>query len=1000
MFLNRELTLAFPLHILYKRRSVRPEGLPATHHQFMEIAMRVRHTRLSLAIRSTLMLALLPLAAQAQDAPAPAAASAKTLESVTVTGSHIKQTEKVTQAPVAIYDRETIDDSGAASVGEFLQQITASGKALNAKFNSSGNFGYPPDGGGIGAGSSQVDLRNLGSQRVLVLVDGIRWVNESSASGVSGSADLNTIPLAIVERIEVLEDGASAIYGSDAIAGVVNIITRRTFEGALVHAKYGEYGLGGDTKDLSFTIGHNTERFHGVIALSYFEQDAISSADWEQSAFPQPLAGLRAGSSGTPQGRFIFCDPNILVPGTPGFCDADGNDWFDMTLNNGVTSPNYNSGSPTTGAGTYHNFTGADRFNFAPFNLLLTPQKRTSLFGAFRYEATDNIEVHAKVLFNERKSANQAAPEPIFVGPFAGTGGLADTVVISALNPYNPFGIDLVPGQNFGFITKRPVELGPRIFTQDVKTFYFNAGISGSFEVGEKPWDWDLNFVQSTNTARQDFVNGFNIFRIKQALGDPANCTAPCVPLDLFGGQGRPMTPEMLAFISTPQHDESTQELGIFSGNITGALWDIGDREVGFAAGFEHRRYDGTFTPDPLRQIGHSQDSGAAAVEAFYNVNEAYVEFHVPWAQSFSTDFAARYSYYSSFGDAVTGKAGFKWQPLEELVIRGTYSTGFRAPNLGELYGLTQFAPSIVDPCGSTGSPGPAGPQYVAGCLAQGVSPTFEQANTQITAFTGGNPNLEPETSKNWNIGVVWAPSFADDSTWADRLDFEVDYYNYRIKDAIGPPDLQALLNGCTDGSITGDACSGFSRQSTGNLNPPTAFLQNFGEIETRGVDFKANWASPTWHWGQLTAALQATHPISYEATGSQREVGVEVDNSAIPDWQTNVQLGWAKGDWTAAWNVRYISAVTEDCANASVVGVEGCETRSDHHELDSTIYNDVQLTWDNSFGLKGLSLSAGVNNLFDQDPPICFTCTLNGYDAGTYDLPSRFWYVSLDFKF
>lgn len=968
--------------------------------------MTVRHTRISLAIRSTLMLAMLPVAVQAQDTTAPPPAS-KTLETVRVTGSHIKQTDKVTQAPVAIYDRESIEESGAASVGEFLQQITASGKALNAKFNSSGNFGYPPDGGGIGAGSSQVDLRNLGSQRVLVLVDGIRWVNESSASGVSGSADLNTIPLAIVERIEVLEDGASAIYGSDAIAGVVNIITRKHFDGVQVHTKFGRYGLGGDTKDASFTFGGNTDKFNFVFDASYFEQDSISSADWEQSAFPEPGAGLRAGSSGTPQGRFIFCDPNILVAGTPGYCDADGNDWFDITLNNGTTSPNYNGGNPTSGAGTYHNFSSADRFNFAPFNLLLTPQKRTSLFGSLNYEASDHLSVHAKFLYNERKSANQAAPEPIFVGPFAGTGGIADTISISALNPYNPFGIDLIPGSNFGFITKRPIELGPRIFTQDVKTLYFSGGVSGDFNVGEKAWDWDVNIVHSTNTARQVFENGFNVAHIKLALGDPAVCAASpgCIPLDLFGGEGRPITPAMLNYISTTQHDSSKQELGIISANLTGGLWDIGeDREVGFAAGVEHRHYQGDFNPDPLRQTGESQDSFAAPVSASYDVNEAYAELHVPWAQSFSTDFAVRYSYYSSFGDAVTGKAGFRWQPIEELVFRGTYSTGFRAPNLGELYGLTQFAPSVVDPCGSTGSPGPAGPQYVAGCLAQGAPPNFEQANTQIIAFTGGNPDLEPEESNNYNIGAVWSPSWAE-GAWADRLDFEVDYYNYRIKKGIQAPDIQALLNGCTDGSITGAACSGFTRQPGGNLNPPTAFLANLGTIKTRGVDFKANWASQPMSWGQLTAALQATHPISYEAVDvdgnqSQREVGVEVDNSAIPDWQTNVQFGWSRADWSAAWNVRYISSTTEACANASVVGVPGCDTRADFHELGSTVYNDLQLTWDNSFGLDGLKLSAGVNNVFDRDPPICLTCTLNGYDAGTYDLPSRFWYVSLDYKF
>jgi iron complex outermembrane receptor protein len=974
--------------------------------------MKVRHNRLSMAIRGTLMLAMLPLAAHAQDTTTPAPAPAtKTLETIQVTGSHIKQTDKVTQAPVAIFNRQTIDQSGAASVGEFLQQITSSGKALNAKFNSSGNFGYPPDGGGIGAGSAQVDLRNLGSQRVLVLVDGIRWVNESSASGVSGSVDLNTIPLAIVERIEVLEDGASAIYGSDAIAGVVNIITRKNFDGALIHAKIGRYGLGGDTKDFNLTLGSSGEHLHTVFSASYFEQDRISSGAWDQSSFPEPGAGLRAGSSGTPQGRFIFCDPRIAATGSDshgptgpaGFCDSQGNDWFDMTLNNGTTTPNYNGGMPTTGSGTYHNFSGADRFNFAPFNLLLTPQRRSSLYGSLDYDINDKMKVHAKLMYNERHSANQAAPEPIFVGPFAGTGGIADTISISHLNPYNPFGIDLDASSNFGFVTKRPIELGPRIFNQDVKTWYFDGGFSGTFEVGSG-LDWDVNLVHSENTARQEFLNGFNIGHIKLALGDPALCTGACVPLDLFGGEGRPITAAMLNYISTPQHDSSKQALSILSGNLSGSLWNMGeDRQVGFAVGAEHRNYEGEFNPDPLRQTGESQDSFAAPIKASYDVNELYGELSVPWAESFSTDFALRYSYYSTFGSTTTGKAGFRWQPVESLVVRGTYSTGFRAPNLGELFGLTQFGATLVDPCGSTGHPGPAGPQYVAGCAAQGVSTSFEQANTQITTFTGGNANLDPEKSKNYNLGVVWAPGW--DLAWSDKMDFEFDYYHYKITDAIGPPDIQALLNACTDGSVSGAACSGFTRQATGNLNPPTDFLANLGSIKTTGVDFKFNWASPQMGWGKLTAALQATHPISYEildqdGNAADRTVGVEIDNSAIPDWQTNVQLGWQQGDWSVDWNVRYISKVTEACSRAAVTAVPGCATAADFHDLGSMAYNDVQLTWDNSFGLDGLKLSAGVNNLFDRDPPICLTCSLNGYDAGTYDLPSRFWYVSVDWKF
>src|SRR5690242_16466211 len=367
----------------------------------------------------------------------------KTLQGIIVTGSRIKQTNAVTSQPVLTLTRQQLEDTGLKTVGDVLQQLTASGKALSAKFNSSGNFGYPPDGGGIGAGSAQVDLRNLGSKRVLVLVDGLRWVNESSASGVSGAVDLNTIPIAIIDRVEVLEDGASAIYGSDAIAGVVNIITRKTFDGAQVHAYFGRYsGFGGDTKNGDLTFGGHNDRFSGIFSASYFSQDAISSALWPQSSVPEPGAGLAAGSSATPQGRDTFCDPRIAFPAY-GSCSTDQSEYFDISLTNGTTSPNYNFPNPATAPGTYDNWDGNHRFNFAPYNLLLTPNKRKSLYTSIQYDLGNNVHVHAKALYNNRTSSNQAAPEPIFIGPFAGTGGLADHISISRLNPFNPFGIDL-----------------------------------------------------------------------------------------------------------------------------------------------------------------------------------------------------------------------------------------------------------------------------------------------------------------------------------------------------------------------------------------------------------------------------------------------------------------------------------------------------------------------------------------------------------------------------
>jgi iron complex outermembrane receptor protein len=965
----------------------------------------IRKSRLSQAVRGALFVAaVLPIVAFAQD-------DTTTLDAVEVTGSRIKQTDAVTQAPVAVITRAQIDQSGVSSVGELLQQLAAGGKALNAKFNSSGNFGYPSDGGGIGAGSAQVDLRHLGSQRVLVLVDGIRWVNESSASGVSGSADLNTIPLAIIERVEVLEDGASAIYGSDAIAGVINIITRKSYDGVLVNTYYGEYEEGGETTEASITVGGSGERFAAAFSASYYEQQRIRSSSYGPASVPVPGAGPGAGSSGTPQGRYTFCDPSIPA-GQLGYCDPAGEFWYDITLNDGTTTPVWDPNDPF--AGTYHAFGAADRYNYAVNNLLLTPSERKSLFTNISYDISDNTSLHVKALYNNRTSVNQAAPEPIFVGPFAGTGGIADTVIIHENNPYNPFGIRLDPSSNFGWVTRRPIEVGPRIFEQDVDTWYFNVGLDGSFGVGDRGFDWDVNYVRSENSAEQVFRNGYNMAKIKLALGDPLVCAATpgCVPLDLFGGQGRPMTQEMINWIRTTQIDASKQTLQLVSANITGDLFDIGDRAAGFAAGIEHREYQGEFNPDPLRQTGESQDSFASPVDADYDVTELYAEMNLPLADTFDVSAALRYSDYSTFGNATTGKVGFRWQPVEDFVLRGTYSEGFRAPNLGELYGLTQFGATLTDPCGPTGtvvvdaSDGLNTTPLETACRLQGVPNGFEQANTQITTFTGGNPDLDAEESESYTFGMVYNAGWAEDVSWSDRLDFELNYYHHEIDGAVQARDLQALLNAClAAGGDDPALCSPFTRGPSGNLNPPNNFLDNLGVIETDGIDVKVNWASPEWSWGRLTGSLQSTHVLDYRAVDSDgnvsdRQVGIEVNDSAIPDWQTNVQFGWMRGDWSASWNVRYISEVKESCVSAVAVPATGCAARVGFNELDATTYNDVQLAWNNAFTLDGLKFSLGVNNVFGEDPPICVTCSLNGYDAGTYDVPGRFWYLSMDYKF
>ncbi len=961
-------------------------------------------THRSHTVAVALLTAIAASTAQGQTAPA-SSESGQAIADIVVTGSRILQSGAATQQPVSIIDRDAIDKTGLETLGDLLQQLTTGGKALNAKFNSSGNFGYPNDGGGIGAGSAQVDLRSLDSKRVLVLVDGIRWVNESSASGVSGSADLNTIPMSIIERIEVLEDGASAIYGSDAIAGVVNIITRKKVDGVEVNGYVGDYSKGGMTKEGSLTVGGSSEKFSGMFVASYFDQNEISSSKWWQSSSPEPLAGPGAGSSATPQGRLIFCDPT-QPPTSPTSCANGGA--VDMTLNNGAipTAANWNPANPFGAGSPYHAWSGADRFNFAPYNLLLTPSERKSMFTNMTYQIGDGVEMYFKGLYNNRQSANQAAPEPIFVGPNTGCGCIADTISISGKNPYNPFGIDLNSATNFIWATRRPLEGGPRLFTQDVDTYYFNVGFKGLWHVGNG-LSWDINYVNSDNKASQTFLNGYNLAHLSLALGDPAVCAQVhgCVPLDIFGGQARPMTAAMLDFIKAIQLDSSDQKLQLFSANITGEMFRIADRSAGFAVGVEHRKYIGAFNPDPLRQTGDSQDSLAFPVAASYSVDEAYGEFNFPVLSSLSVSAAARYSDYSTFGSDTTGKAGFRWQPIKDLGIRGTISTGFRAPNLGELYGLTQFAPSLVDPCGPPGGPIPVGTPLQKACAAQGVPVGFVQANTQITSFTGGNASLSPEKSTSYTGGLQYRASWAEGGM-TNKLSGELTYYHHKITGAIQAGDLQALLDSClAAGGVGSPTCAPFSRQPTGNLNPPKNFLQNFGSIETSGIDGKLDWVGSRHAWGNLTASLQATYVIDYKAVDnlgnvSQRQVGIEVNDSSIPELRANAQLGWNRDNLGVSWILRYLDSVKEACANATISAVPGCSNNETWHTLSSVLYNDVQVEWTDAMTVKGLRLSLGVNNLFGQNPPICYTCTLNGYDAGTYDLPGAFWNVRFKYAF
>jgi len=933
---------------------------------------------------------LLALGAGAPEASAQATASTS-VDEVVVTGSRIRTSPLDRDQPVVQIDEALVAKQGLTSTVDVLQRIPSAGGGLNAKFNNSGNFGNPPDGGGVGAGSAEIDLRYLSSRRVLVLVDGLRWVPGAAASGVPGSVDLNTIPTAMISRMEVLQEGASPIYGSDAIAGVVNIITKERQEGFQATAQIGQTDHDdGFAQDYNVTWGAGSGNTHIVVGGGYFKQDPIFASDRAISRFPSPFSTscLDGGcSSGTPLGRFIVSDPNT------------GQD-LDLTLKQALAvgqRPTYIPGDPTGAASSFKGFTTLDRFNFQPFNYISTPLERVSLFGSVRQDITDSIALRVRASYVQRKSANQAAPLPLFVGPDAGNGNLLDTVAVDATNPFNPFGFTLQPG-TYAFIGRRLVENGPRHYEQEVDTWNVTATLSGDFSVGDRNWNWDVNAVYSRNHAEQIFTGNVNAQRVQQALGPVAQCTGACTPLNIFGGAGT-ITPAMLAFIGFTQQDTSQQELTDYSANLTGELFDLPAGPLAFAVGVERRRNEGYFQPDAIVAAGLSSDIPAQPARGKITVKEAYGELRIPlladmpFFQRLDASLAARVFDYSTSGSDETFKAGLTWRPVDDVLFRASWGEGFRAPSIGELFGTaSRFDQEVVDPCSGFSAATPANVR--ANCIASGVpaNGSYTQLNPQVSVITSGNPNLRPETSESWNFSGVWEPAVLRDTGWSRNVSLEVAYSNIELDDAIQAQNGQSLLDRCAQ---TADAlaCATITRTASGQVAGIANPLINIGGIKTRALDINLIWTSPEWSYGQFGARWYTTRLLEFTelvpASGGllaiERE-GTErgSPDQAYPKTKSTLMLDWDKADFGATVTGRYISKVQE---------------AGDPNKLEERLYVDAQLRWRPNFADQDLSFAIGVNNLFDKDPPGCVTCGLNNYDPNAYDAPGRFFYLRLSYR-
>lgn len=905
------------------------------------------------------------------------------LEEVVVTGSRIRRADLEGFNPVSVIDRDMIDTQSRVSIGDVLQRMPFSaGAAVNTGVNNGGS------------GAVNFSLRGLGSERTLVLINGRRAV--PSGLGANAVVDLNNIPPTMIQRIEVLKDGASAVYGSDAVAGVVNIITRQDYDGAELNLTSGITSENdGEQNTVDFTFGNSTDRGNFVVSTYYTEQKPIWAGDRDYSdaeiwyhPYWNPTGQELGGSSATPWGNHKSAA-------------SVGGD--DIAYTRG---PNYGDWRPYNGT--------TDPYNYAPANYTQTPNERWGFSAFGNYELGDfgaltNVTVTGEAMFTHRASNRLLAPEPLAPLAFFGT-----PAPYSDQNYYNiNFGPKhSVTGETMVLTDwrRRMVETGGRDQIHETNTHQITLGITG--DIGS--WYWDAAAFYGENDASVIDEGYFHLDRVAEAVGPTymdANgnlfCSADgteagvidgCVPLNVFGqpGTDSAITPEMLQYISG-NYVSMTQGGNDMTGvtfNASGPVMELPAGDLGAAFGVERRRVSGFSQPDSLQLLGVSTAGSSLATGGSYSVEEAYVELAVPLLadmtgiDNLELSLASRYSDYDTFGDTTNSKVGIRWAIDEQFTLRATVSEAFRAPSVPELFeGQYDTYPQVADPCADNATPT---------CVADGV-PAGGYDNTgliQLPTKQGGNPALQPEEADILTAGFVYQPAYLD------GFSLTVDYWETELENAISTLGPQLILDKCQqDGQHCGliDRWGPGSGATVGDVRMIYNLNENVGGINAEGVDLSSRYSLGETDFGMIDFALDVSHLMQYDkiqADGSVIEhAGRFEDNhdGNFPEWRWSFQTNWSMGPWAVNYAARYIGKVTEPLTKwYNVVGEE--------REVEEQLIHDVQLGYD--FENYNTRFTLGIDNLTDEQPPYAYSGFNDNTDVRTYETRGRFYYGRVSFSF
>ena len=959
---------------------------------------------------------------------------------IVVTGSRIARPDLTSTSPLAVVQDEEFTLSGAVNVEQVIN-------TLPQVIPGATSFSNNP-----GGGVATLNLRGLGSQRNLVLVNGRRYIFFDTNQTV----DLNTIPQFLIDRVDVVTGGASAVYGSDALVGVINFRLRSDLDGVIAGAQYNITEEGdGRRYNAYMALGSQFADGRGHVAIygEYYNRGSIFQGDRDFSFFAlndgagetgqtarfgEAAPGLvPGGSAGVPQGRIVAASTLAIGPGAS--CGGTGNPPRNagcFPIAEGTNFPGAGAFFGTPGSSVPYTG-GPQAYNYAPANYLMVPQERWTLGGYGEYEVAEGINAYGEVAFINNRVENELAATPLTqnvnfslaaIQPLLSAADFAQVTLIAnrqqaaiaaaaAAGVANPFGSQttgsttitpLAPGEVRLQVNTRTTSIGPRNVSDDRNAFRVLTGVRGDL-TDSLTYDAYYMYARTRNASIQEGNVSRSAFTRLAANGT-------CNP---FGDQL--LSDDCVSQISILAQNQDISVLQVAQASVSGPLYQIGwaNSPIAFAAGVEYRSMAGEFIPDTALSSGDVVGFNAGQpTEGRYNAREAFGELIVPiisenFVHRLELNGAARYSDYSldAVGGVWTYAGGVKFAPIRDIEFRGQYQRAIRAPNVQELFGgLSVGFPPATDPCSSRTPVADRTQTLRDLCIATGVPATsvfqaFIQPNDQIQGAFGGNPNLEEEVADTFTVGAVFSPRFIP------RLNITVDYYDIEIDNAIATAGggVNNILNLCYNviQDANGSICGLISRDAQGIISGPpfvvSANNANLASLTTSGVDFQVDYSQPLGF--SLMGGEQSR--LSFFFLGNYSDENdftplVDLPEDVVecagrfglncgnptPRWKWSSRLTWLDGPVTTTVRWRHVG-----------------KSRDDDDDTDFIIeriraYDLFDLAF--AFNVNdNFTLNMGVNNIADKKPPIIGSNQeqANTY-PGTYDVIGRDFFISANLRF